>query len=57
MRVVTWNCRSGTDAKVMPVIEELRPDLLIMPESSRSPAAATDTLLAKGIPHACDTRC
>lgn len=52
MRVVSWNCRSGTNAKLGVAIERLDPDVLVMPESSMSPTLVAETLLSPGVPHA-----
>jgi hypothetical protein len=41
----------GTDAKVPYALEQLSPDLLVVPESSARPLVAQPTLLGPGVPH------
>lgn len=50
MRIVSWNCRQGFDAKANALLA-LAPDLAVVPESHKSPAIARTTLLDRPVPH------
>jgi len=50
--MVTWNCCMGTDRKVPSMLEQLRPDIAVVPESSAKPQVAESSLLGDGVPHA-----
>lgn len=52
MRVVTWNCCMGTDRKVPAMLDRLRPDIAVVPESSRRPRISEPSLLGDAVPHA-----
>lgn len=50
--MVTWNCYQGTDRKVPAMLDRLHPDIAVVPESSRQPEIAANSLIAAAIPHA-----
>lgn len=50
MRIVSWNCRQGFDAKATALLA-LAPDLAVVPESHQTPAVALDSLFEKPVPH------
>jgi endonuclease/exonuclease/phosphatase family metal-dependent hydrolase len=52
MRFTTWNCYQGTDRKVPRLLDDLKPDIAIVPESAAHPAVAATSMLGPGIPHA-----
>ena len=50
MRIVSWNCRQGFDAKAEALLA-LNPAIAVVPESLSSPAIAQRSLLAFPVPH------
>jgi endonuclease/exonuclease/phosphatase family metal-dependent hydrolase len=52
VKLATWNCYQGTDRKVPYLLDQLAPDIAVVPESSRSPQLAAGSLLRPPVPHA-----
>ncbi|MFH1499782.1 MAG: hypothetical protein ABII82_18375 [Verrucomicrobiota bacterium] len=50
LRVVTWNCRQGFDAKADALLA-LQPDIAVVPESHQHPKVAETSLFGGGVPH------
>ena len=50
VRIVTWNCRQGFDAKASALLA-LKPDIAVVPESSWRPAISEPGLFASAVPH------
>lgn len=50
MRMVSWNCRQGFDAKAAALLA-LAPDIAVVPESHQTPAVALGSLFDEPVPH------
>lgn len=51
MRIATWNCREGTNREMSTFLDRVAPDIVVVPESCRTPAIAGVSLLNDGVPH------